>query len=254
MSTIAIIGGSGLTRLNDFSIDHQENINTPWGEPSAPITFGSLAGHQIVFLPRHGIEHTIAPHKINYRANISALNQIGVKSIIAVAAVGGIHTQLLPSDIVIPDQIIDYTWGRPSTFFEEPQSPVTHIDFSWPYSHGLREDLINAANTNNISVVPSGVYGCTQGPRLETAAEITRLERDGCTLVGMTGMPEACLARELEINYACCAVVANAAAGKTKNIISMTEIVKNLETGINKTYQLLQCFLATHQHRQHQYC
>ncbi|MEE9345353.1 MAG: S-methyl-5'-thioinosine phosphorylase [Methylococcales bacterium] len=243
MSTIAIIGGSGLTQLGGFILSHQEIIETPWGDPSAPLFFGSLAGKQIIFLPRHGAEHSIAPHKINYRANIWALNQAGVQSIIAIAAVGGIHSEAQPASIVIPDQIIDYSWGRASTYFEDPQTPVTHIDFSWPYSESLRKKLINTAKNSGISVIPSGVYGCTQGPRLETAAEIVRMEKDGCTLVGMTGMPEAALARELEINYVCCAVVANIAAGKTDQVITMDEIEKHLHTGINNTYQLLQAFL-----------
>ena len=244
MSTIAIIGGSGLTQLDNFTLSHQETIETPWGKPSAPLFFGDLAGKQIIFLPRHGTEHSIAPHKINYRANIWALNYTGVQSIIAVAAVGGIHTEAQPTSIVIPDQIIDYSWGRASTFFEDLQTPVTHIDFSWPYSETLRNKLISAANKSDIFVIPSGVYGCTQGPRLETAAEIIRMERDGCTLVGMTGMPEAALARELEMDYACCAVVANTAAGKTDQVITMDEIQKHLNTGIHNTYQLLQAFLS----------
>jgi 5'-deoxy-5'-methylthioadenosine phosphorylase len=245
MSTIAIIGGSGLTKLEDFTLDHQETIDTPWGKPSAPLLYGSLAGKQIIFLPRHGTEHNIAPHKINYRANTWALNQAGIKSIIAVAAVGGIHAEATPASIVIPDQIIDYSWGRSSTFFEDPQTPVTHIDFSWPYSESLRNQLITAAKTSNISIIPKGVYGCTQGPRLETAAEIARMERDGCTLVGMTGMPEAALARELDMDYACCAIIANTAAGKTDQVITMDEIQKHLSAGINKTCQLLKALLAS---------
>ena len=243
MSTIAIIGGSGLTQLEDFSLDYQQTAETPWGEPSAKLSFGSLFGKKIIFLPRHGIEHTIAPHKINYRANLWALKQAGVKSVIGIAAVGGILPELKPSTIVIPDQIIDYSWGRASTFFEDPETPVTHIDFSWPYTKTLRELLISAACVADITITPHAVYGCTQGPRLETAAEIVRMERDGCTIVGMTGMPEAALARELNMDYASCAVVANAAAGKTNVEISMEEIERNLSTGINTTYQLLERFL-----------
>ncbi|HFD11689.1 MAG TPA: S-methyl-5'-thioinosine phosphorylase [Crenotrichaceae bacterium] len=244
MSAIAIIGGSGLAQLESFSLDHKEVIETPWGEPSAPLFFGSLAGRQIIFLPRHGADHSIPPHKINYKANIWALNQAGVTEIVAIAAVGGIHADAQPASLVIPDQVIDYSWGRASTFFEDPHTPVTHIDFSWPYSQKLREQLIDAANNCSVPNISHGVYGCTQGPRLETAAEITRMERDGCTLVGMTGMPEACLARELDIDYACCAVVANMAAGKTDQPISMAEIEKYLRTGIRYTAQVLSVFLA----------
>jgi 5'-deoxy-5'-methylthioadenosine phosphorylase len=246
--TIAIIGGSGLTQLDNFILNHQQAVKTPWGEPSAPLLFGSLSDQQIIFLPRHGAEHSIAPHKINYRANIWALHQAGVQSIIAIAAVGGIHADAKPATIIIPDQIIDYSWGRASTFFEDLDTPVTHIDFSWPYSKTLRQQLISAAKHSNISVLPSGTYGCTQGPRLETAAEIVRMEKDGCTLVGMTGMPEAALARELEMDYACCTVVANAAAGKTDQEITMQEIEKHLSVGINNTYRLLHTFLVENQH------
>lgn len=246
MSTIALIGGTGLTRLKEFNLDRQQIMDTPWGEPSAPLFYGKLAGNPVIFMPRHGAEHTLVPHKINYRANIWALHQAEVKTIIAVAAVGGIHPDAKPASIVIPDQIIDYTWGRASTFFEDPDTPVTHIDFSWPYSENLRKKLISTANHHSIPVLKHGVYGCTQGPRLETAAEITRMARDGCTLVGMTGMPEAALARELEIEYACCAVVANAAAGITNQQISMTDIEKNLGKGMRHAVKLLQAFLTLH--------
>jgi len=240
MATIAIIGGTGLTRLEDFKLDRRQVMNTPWGKPSSPLLYGNLDETQVIFLPRHGAEHRLAPHKINYRANIWALRDAGVKSIIAVAAVGGIHPQATPASLIIPDQLIDYTWGRPSTFFEDANAPVAHIDFSWPYSEKLRAQLISAASHCSVSVIANGVYGCTQGPRLETAAEIIRMERDGCTLVGMTGMPEAALARELEMDYACCAVVANAAAGKTDRQISMTEIEKHLNNGMKNVARLLQ--------------
>lgn len=244
MSKIAVIGGTGLTRLDDFKLDEQKTVITRWGEPSAPLSFGQLAGCPVVFLPRHGNSHHLPPHKINYRANIQALKDVGIQSIIAVAAVGAIDAELGAADIVIPDQLIDYTWGRSSTFYEDTNTPVTHIDFSWPYSQQLRQQLIDTASNNMIPVVEQGVYGCTQGPRLETAAEINRMERDGCTLVGMTGMPEAALARELELDYACCAVIANAAAGKSPEEISMEEIEQNLRIGMKNVYRLLNFFVA----------
>jgi len=241
MPQIAIIGGTGLTSLNGLKITHKEVVHTPNGEPSAPLIYGELCGQQVVFLARHGAGHTIPPHQINYRANIQALKQCDVKQIIGVAAVGGIHQFAGPGVVVIPDQIIDYTWGRANTFFEDRLSAVTHIDFSYPYSSVLRQLLIDSARDANVSFVDHGVYGATQGPRLETAAEIQRLERDGCTIVGMTGMPEAALARELGMDYACCAVVANWAAGKDGGeTISMAEIEHNLLTGMDQVRKVLE--------------
>ncbi|MEI7447011.1 MAG: S-methyl-5'-thioinosine phosphorylase, partial [Burkholderiales bacterium] len=157
--------------------------------------------------------HTIPPHQINYRANLWALHHVGATSVLAVATVGGIRADCGPGVLAVPDQIVDYTHGRKSTFFEGPDSPVTHVDFTRPYDEALRERLLRAAASAGEPIVAGGTYGCTQGPRLETAAEIRRLERDGCDLVGMTGMPEAVLARELGLPYAVLAVVANHAAG-----------------------------------------
>ncbi len=240
MKTTAIIGGSGLTELDSLTISHEKEIPTPYGMPSAPCIFGELSGQKIIFLARHGNPHRIAPHKINYRANLWALKEAGAEQVIAVAAVGGITPQMPPAKIAIPEQIIDYSYGREHTYFAEDSDAVQHIDFTAPYDENLRQQLINSAS--GLVIEKSGVYACTQGPRLETAAEIIRLERDGCDLVGMTGMPEAVLARELEIPYACCAVVANWAAGKAAGEISMDEIMHNLEQGMADTKQLLQQF------------
>lgn len=214
MTDLAIIGGSGLTRLQGLEITRRQVIHTPYGEPSAPITHGILNNRQVAFLPRHGTAHTIPPHKVNYRANVWALKHIGAQRILAIAAVGGIGSEMAPGVIAIPDQIIDYTYGRDHTYFEHDLTKVTHIDFTHPYSEKIRQQLMRAAKAANVTVVPRGVYGATQGPRLETAMEINRMERDGCSLVGMTGMPETALARELGLEYACCAVVANWAAGR----------------------------------------
>jgi 5'-deoxy-5'-methylthioadenosine phosphorylase len=241
MPQIAIIGGTGLTSLKGLKITHKEVVHTPYGEPSGPLIFGDLFDREVVFLARHGAGHTIPPHQINYRANIKALKQCDVKQVIGVAAVGGIDAQAAPGMLVIPDQIIDYTWGRENTFFEEKLSAVTHIDFSYPYSTVLRQLLIESAQDAGVAAVDGGVYGATQGPRLETAAEILRMERDGCTIVGMTGMPEAALARELGMDYACCAVVANWAAGKDEgHEISMTEIEQNLVSGMERVRHVLE--------------
>ena len=212
---LAIIGGSGLAQFAaHFDNVRRELRRTPYGEPSGPITFGELCGQQLAFLARHGYGHTIPPHEINYRANLWALRDAGVRAIVAVASVGSIRADLVPGAIVIPHQIIDYTWGRKSTFHEGQDCTVTHIDFTEPYDRKLRARLIAAAAAAGIPASDNGVYATTQGPRLETAAEINRLEGDGADLVGMTGMPEAVLARELDIPYAAINVVANYAAGR----------------------------------------
>ena len=211
---LAIIGGSGLTQLANLDVSHREVVRTPYGEPSGAITFGQICGREVAFLARHGYGHTIPPHEVNYRANIWALWNRGALGIISVASVGSIRPDLKPGDVVIPHQIIDYTWGRKSTFHEGPDCTVTHIDFTEPYDRMLRQKLIDAAGAIGIPVADSSVYAATQGPRLETAAEVNRLERDGVDLVGMTGMPEAALARELGVPYAAISVVANYAAGR----------------------------------------
>ena len=210
---LAIIGGSGLSRFSSLAVTHRQVVHTPYGEPSAPLTFGNLAGRPVVFLARHGDGHDIAPHQVNYCANVWALREQKAEAIVSVASVGCIRPDLTPGTIVIPDQIIDYTWGRRSTYFEG-DAPVTHVDFTEPYSRDLRARLLAAAQNCGEPVRDGAVYATTQGPRLETAAEIDRLERDGADIVGMTGMPEAALARELGVNYAAIAVVVNFAAGR----------------------------------------
>ena len=239
-SMLAIIGGSGLTALKGLKITRQQMQQTPYGELSGPLTFGTLNEKNVVFLPRHGNPHIIPPHKINYRANIWALKENSINNIIAVNAVGGITREMYPGRLVIPSQIIDYTSGRNHTYFEDEINEVTHIDFTHPYNATLRQCLIKASHKIKLDCHDGATYGATQGPRLETAAEIKRLEQDGCDLVGMTGMPEAALARELEINYASICLVANWAAGITDDIITMETIEKNLHDGINHVCQLLE--------------
>jgi 5'-deoxy-5'-methylthioadenosine phosphorylase len=240
MAELAIIGGTGLTTLKNLEIKRREVMRTPYGEPSGPLVHGQLCNKDVVFLPRHGQGHTIPPHMVNFRANIWALKETGVDSVIAVAAVGGIEAGLKPTMLAFPDQIIDYTWSRKHTYFENNLSEVTHIDFTRPYSEPLRQLMIEAARELNIQFADHGTYGATQGPRLETAAEIDRLEKDGCTIVGMTGMPEAALARELDLPYACCAVVANRAAGRGEGVISLEEIDSNLSEGMDTVRRLLE--------------
>ena len=239
LPSLAVIGGTGLAALEDLTITRHETLSTPYGAPSSPLLHGELAGRPLVFLARHGLHHTIPPHKINYRANLWALRKAGVQRVIAAAAVGGIRADLGPGVLAFPDQIIDYTWGRACTFFEDDLSAVTHIDFTSPYCPVLREQLIQAARELGLNASESGTYAAMQGPRLETAAEIRRLERDGCDMVGMTGMPEAALARELGLRYAACAVVANWAAGKAAGEITMAEIQRNLAGGMEQVKKLL---------------
>jgi len=240
MAELAIIGGTGLTRLKGLEIERREVMHTPYGEPSGALTIGTLRGKNVVFLARHGYDHTIPPHRVNYRANLWALKEHGVRRIIGVCAVGGIRAGIVPAAVVIPDQIIDYTWSRDHTFFETDLAAVTHIDFTEPYCRELRELLISSARTAGVDVLSSGTYGATQGPRLETAAEIDRMERDGCDMVGMTGMPEAALARELELCYAVCAVSANDAAGRSPGPIEMADIEQNLNTGMARVRAILE--------------
>lgn len=240
MAELAIIGGTGLTSLKGLEITKRELLHTPYGEPSGPMTHGTLSGTKVVFLPRHGSGHTIPPHKINYRANLWALKECGVKNVIAVNAVGGIREDMQPGRIVFPDQIIDYTWSRINTFFEEGLTSVTHIDFTNPYCEELRRFLIQGGRDIDLNAVEEGVYATTQGPRLETTAEINKLERDGCDLVGMTGMPEACLARELDLCYASICVVANMGAGRGEGEITMEEIEFHLRSGMDKVRKLLE--------------
>jgi 5'-deoxy-5'-methylthioadenosine phosphorylase len=237
--TLAIIGGTGLTQISDLTITGQQTLDTPFGAPSAEYVFGEINDKQLIFLARHGNPHRIPPHKINYRANIWGLKELGVTDIIAVAAVGGIGSDMAPGHIAIPDQIIDYSYGREHTYFADDLEHVTHIDFTEPYTPALRKRIIQAAHNAGIEISPTGTYGCTQGPRLETVAEIKRMARDGCDLVGMTGMPEASLARELDMAYANISVVANWGAGIVAGEITMAEIEKNLEVGMNKAIGLL---------------
>lgn len=209
-----IIGGTGLTQLDNLMITHRRIARTPYGDASQPLLFGKLAGHEVVFLARHGGGHTIPPHEVNYRANIWALHSVGVKHLLAIATVGGIAADLAAGDIVLPHQIIDYTHGRNNTYHDGLTLPVKHIDFTEPYSTAMRVACQRAANNIGQVLHNGGTYACVQGPRLETAAEIDRYERDGATVIGMTGMPEASLARELDIEYAALCPVANQAAGR----------------------------------------
>jgi 5'-methylthioadenosine phosphorylase len=243
---LAIIGGSGLTQLSNLDVTHRLAVRTPYGEPSGALTFGRIAGKDVVFLARHGYGHTIPPHEVNYRANIWALNEQKVEGVISVASVGGIRADMTPGVIAVPHQIIDYTWGRKNTYFEGGEQPVTHIDFTEPYSAQLRQRILDAARACGEAVAEDAVYAACQGPRLETAAEIDRLERDGADVVGMTGMPEAALARELELDYAAIAAVANSAAGRAGSLhgIRLEQIEQVLQESLARVRRIIEQVMA----------
>jgi len=239
---LGIIGGTGLTQLSNLEVTRRQVVRTPFGDPSGALTFGKLNRRDVVFLARHGYGHTIAPHEVNYRANIWALHAEGAGQIVSVASVGGIRSDLMPGALAVPHQVLDYTQGRKHTFFEGPDQPVTHVDFTHPYCEELRARLLMAAAAAGQVIVNNGVYAATQGPRLESAAEIDRLERDGADMVGMTGMPEAALARELGLRYAVVAVVVNHAAGRgdSSEAIHLDQINVVLQASMVKVRSLLE--------------
>jgi 5'-methylthioadenosine phosphorylase len=226
-----VIGGTGLRKIDGLNITRESLVDTPYGKPSDKILVGKLEDRDVAFLARHGEGHTIPPHLINYRANIYALENIGVEAILGIATVGSIPSEIQPGSIVLPNQVIDYTYGREHTYFDGIKNPVSHIDFTHPYNPDLRKLLCKNTSVENINFITEGIYAAVQGPRLETAAEIDKYERDGATIVGMTGMPEASLAREVNLPYAAICPVANFAAGRvtSKEGITHEEINKQSE-------------------------
>ncbi len=238
---LAIIGGSGLTKLPGLTITHRQVVRTPYGEPSGALTFGELEGNPVIFLARHGYGHTIPPHLVNYRANIWALHNQGATHVASIASVGGIHPEMGPGQFAVPDQIIDYTHGREHTFAEYDGKPVTHLDFTWPYCEEMRQRCMQALAQAGEDYLDGGTYGCTQGPRLETKAEIDRMARDGADMVGMTGMPEAYLAREIGLCYAAIAVSVNWAAGRgeSREEITAQAIEANLSRAVERIRTVL---------------
>lgn len=244
MNALAIIGGTGLSRLVGLTRTGEGSSDTPYGPTSAPVVNGLLAGREVFFMARHGDPHRIPPHRVNYRANIWALKQAGADEILAVNAVGGIHPAMGVGHFCVPHQLIDYTWGRSSTFFEDDLPAVTHIDFTHPYDEALRQRLIGVLARLGVAHSAYGVYAATQGPRLETAAEISLLERDGCDIVGMTGMPEAALARELDMPYASLSLVVNPAAGKGLGVITMADIEKAMASGMDQAQAIISAMVA----------
>ncbi len=241
---LAVIGGSGLYALPGFEPHETLQVATPWGEPSGPIRSGVLHGRNVAFLARHGEGHNLPPHRVNYRANLHALAQLAPASVLAINTVGGITPACPPRALVVPDQIIDYTSGRAATYWDEA-GPMQHVEFGEPYSAALRKRLLDAGARSGVMLVDGGCYGATQGPRFETRAEIARMRQDGCDLVGMTGMPEAALARELDLDYACLAPVANWAAGCGDGVeISLDEVFANLAATNAMLPRLLEALLV----------
>ncbi len=244
---LAIIGGTGLYKLADLQDVEAHQPVTHYGALSGPVRIGTLDGHRVAFLARHGEGHSLPPHKINYRANLAALKALGAQRVLALNTVGGITGRFGPRVLACPDQLIDYTWGRISTICEEPGTEVLHVDFGEPYTRSLREAVIAAAAQAGVALVDGGCYGATQGPRLETRAEIARMRRDGCDLVGMTGMPEAALAREMGLDYACLAIVANWAAGAgpaIDEVITLQDVLDNVAAASSGLPALLRAMLS----------
>ena len=243
---LAIIGGSLLKQLSNISTIAEERINTPFGTPSGHFITGMLDGIEVVYINRHGSQHHIAPHQINYKANMFVLKTLEVTDIIAVTAVGGITDAMSPMKWVVPDQIIDYTHGRLQTYSDVNDTKVNHIDFTYPFDESLRKKLIKVLENQACEHETQGTYGVTQGPRLETMAEIKRMHQDGCDIVGMTAMPEASLARELQMNYATLSLVVNWAAGKGEgDLISMEDITLLIFEGNEACEKIINEVIAT---------
>jgi len=241
-AVLGVIGGTGLNRLAAVTRP-AGRIDTPYGPASADPQVGIVGAKRVIFLARHGQPHRLAPHLINYRANLWLLRELGATAVVTTNAVGSIASAMAPGDLVIPDQIIDYTWGRLHTYMDS--QPLQHVDFSVPYDAQLRGDLRAAALDIELdcSIFHAGVYGCTQGPRLESAAEIDRMARDGCDVVGMTGMPEAALARELSLPYAAVCVAVNRAAGRGDGPLLEADIVRVAEQAMGRVQRLLARFI-----------
>lgn len=239
MAKIAIIGGTGLSRLDALGVTRREMVKTPFGVPSCPLVYGELNGVSVVFLSRHGNRQSIPAHMVNYCANVWALHSVGVERIVAVGVVGAIDDACKVGDIVIPDQIIDYTADRSGSYMRGDLEGFHQIDFSYPFNDELRQKLIQGGARAEVSVVDHGTYGTVSGPRLETVAEVRRMERDGCSIVGMSCMPEAALARELAVDYAFCAITVNLAAGKGDGVINVPDWQSGIESGTASAQRML---------------
>jgi purine nucleoside phosphorylase len=237
-TTLALIGGTGLNELG--TVLEEISIDTPYGAPSASLRVIRNDGTRLVFLPRHGSPHRIPPHRVNYRANLWALKEAGVDHVLAISAVGGIGEHCAPGSLHALDQIIDYTWGRDHCFCDTPEDELKHVDFSYPYEGPLRKLLLQASADTGVELADGACVGVFQGPRLESAAEIQRAKRDGCTLAGMTAMPEAGLARELSLDYAGIGVVSNWGAGVVRGTISEDDIAETLKQPMSRVRTVIE--------------
>lgn len=243
--SLAVIGGTGVGPPANASVLEEHVLNTPYGRPSGPVLRLLACGVHWLFLQRHGAARDVPPHRVNYRANVWALQALGAPQVLAFNAVGGISEHIRPGRLLVPDQLIDYTWGREHTFDEGGQGvALLHIEFTEPYSAALRQRLLAAAAEAGVDCVDGGVHGVTQGPRLESAAEIRRMARDGCDVVGMTGMPEAALARELGLDYASVCLVVNAAAGLGGEPLTLEHLKSTIAQESARAQRVLEAFLA----------
>jgi len=245
MAAIAIIGGTGFSRLEGLIVQRREMVKTPYGVPSCPLVYGELNGVSVVFLSRHGNRQSIPAHMVNYCANVWALHSVGVERIVATGVVGAIDDACNVGDIVVPDQIIDYTADRSGSYERGHVEGFHQIDFSYPFNDALRQELIRGRDRAGVSLIDHGTYGTVSGPRLETVAEVRRMEQDGCSVVGMSCMPEAALARELALDYAFCAVTVNLAAGKGDGVINVTVWKDVIESGMASVQQLLNATVSS---------
>jgi len=236
-----ICGSTGLDLAADFV--PVGSATSSFGDPSEAPRLGRIAGADVLVLYRHGLPHRLAPHLVNYRANVDVLHRLGVTRVLSLNTVGGIHPRAVTGAIVVPDQVIDYTWGREQTFSDAHE--LLHVEFTEPFDAGLRRRVLAAGRRAGIEVLDGGVYGCTQGPRFESAAEIDRMERDGCTLVGMTLMPEAALAREKGMAYCSLSLVVNPAAGRAVDAIDLDAIAAVCRQGMGGFEALLRAFFES---------
>jgi len=235
---LAVIGGTGLYQMEGLRSAGGERVETPYGMTSGPVITGTLGGIPIVFLARHGTAHQVPAHEVNYRANVRALAEAGATRVLAVCSVGGIAEECVPGALVVPDQLIDYTWGREHTFAGQEAAPM-HTDFTHPFTNGWRKQVMSSLGKLGIPFINGGTYAAMQGPRFETAAEIKRLARDGCTIVGMTAMPEAFLAREMNLDYAAICPVGNPAAGLSHEPVTETQVATNAAPVIDRIEELV---------------
>jgi 5'-methylthioinosine phosphorylase len=243
MKTLGIIGGTGMDQWGDPEAVH--TLDTPYGLPSSALQEFHSGGARIIFLARHGEAHNIPPHAVNYRANCWAMKRIGVDHLLGVNAVGAIRAGINESDLVVPDQIVDYTWGREHTISDSGDVPLIHADFEFPYDSRLRKMLVAAAASSGVQIHDGGTHGVAQGPRFESAAEVKRMQRDGCDVVGMTAMPEVAIARELGLDFAGLCVISNIASGLSDEPVNHQDILVVLKTAMDNARTLIRALLES---------